>query len=213
MLDEAKDGQGLHLYFPGFQGNLAWSLDIARQRGSGPLIATDLDRDGRTDVAMAHQRVELHRVLPFEGYSFYTETAIDAYQNAGRLNYFAAGDLNHDGCGDLVVSRWSQSPVLLYGQGCSRPRIADCRYPPMRGSGLAAVGLVSPLMREHNADVGANVREGLTRGSGVEQAVRKAVSPLDQPDVRSRAGGQILWMFPSQSQTSANDITRDQVNS
>lgn len=169
VMDEAKDGQGLHLYLQDSQGNLAWSQDIARNRGSGVLVANDLDRDGRTDFAMAHSGWSYIGYYLQTDTGFTPETVIDAYQNQGRLNYFAAGDLNHDGCGDLVVSRWSQSPALLYGQGCARPRIADCRYPPMRvgGSGLAAAGgLASPLVRQHNGDVGANFRADLTRGAG-----------------------------------------------
>lgn len=168
VMDEARNDANLHLYFQDSQGNLAWSLDIARRRGSGSLIATDLDRDGRSDFAMAHSGWSYIGYYLQRDMGFTPETVIDAYQNAGRLNYFAAGDLNHDGCGDLVVSRWTQSPVLLYGRDCSRPRVADCRYPPMRtgGSDIAAAGLASPLVRQYNGDVGATVGEGLIHGAG-----------------------------------------------
>ena len=167
VLDEAKDGANLHLYFQDSQGNFASSLDIARQRGAstGSLIAADLDRDGRTDLAIAHSGWGYIGYYLQTGTGFTPETVIDAYQFQGRLNYFAAGDLNHDGCGDLVVSRWTQSPVLLYGQGCVIPRIADCRYPGV-ASGLEAAVSASPLVRHHDGDVGANAREGLTRGAG-----------------------------------------------
>jgi len=167
VMDEAKDGAGLHMYFQDSHGNLSSSLDIARNRGSGVLIAADLDRDGRTDIAMAHSGWSYIGYYLQTNTGFTPENVIDAYQNHGRLNYFATGDLNHDGCGDLVVSRWSQSPVLLFGRGCSPARIADCRLPPMRveASGVVAAGLVSPPMREHNG-VGSNVREGVTRGAG-----------------------------------------------
>lgn len=150
VLDEAKDGANLHLYFQDSQGKLAPSVDIARLRGSGTLITSDLDRDGRTDLAMAHSG------WGYIGYYLQTatglrpETVVEANQFNGRANYFAAGDLNHDGCGDLVVARSSQSPVLLFGQGCFRSRTADCRYPPMRvaGSNLTAASLASPAVRE-----------------------------------------------------------------
>ncbi|MEO6104193.1 MAG: VCBS repeat-containing protein, partial [Pseudoxanthomonas sp.] len=168
VLDEARDAANLRLYVQDSQGSLGSSLDISRNRGSGVLLAADLDRDGRTDIAMAHSGWSYIGYYLQTSTGFTPETIINANQNFGRANYFAAGDLNHDGCGDLVVSRWSQSPVLLYGQGCVRPRIADCRLPPFRveGSTVTAAGPVSPLMGEHNGDVGASVTESVARGAG-----------------------------------------------
>lgn len=167
VLDEAKDYANLRLYFQDSQGNLAPSLDIARNRGSGSLIATDLNRDGRTDLTIAHSGWGYIAYYLQTGTGFTLETVIDAYQYMGRLNYFAAGDLNHDGCGDLVVSRWTQSPVLLYGQGCTRrPPIADCRYPAeleVEASGLQATGGKFPHVDHRNVDVAANVRGGVAR--------------------------------------------------
>ncbi|MEQ1511865.1 MAG: VCBS repeat-containing protein [Lysobacteraceae bacterium] len=168
-LDEARDGANLRLYLQDSLGNLAPSLEIARQRGAGLLVATDLNRDGRSDLAMAHTGWGYIGYYLQTGTGFTPENVIEAYQFQGRLNYFAAGDLNHDGCGDLVISRSSQSPVLLYGQGCApRPRIADCRLPAVavQDSGLEAALLPSPLVRQHNGDAGTNIREGLTRGAG-----------------------------------------------
>lgn len=145
--EEAKDYADLHLYFQDPQGNLPLSsVDIPRNRGSGSLLATDLDRDGRTDLAIAHTGWSYVGYYLQAGTGFTPETLIDAYQFHGRLNYFATGDLNHDGCGDLAISRWSQSPVLLFGQGCGvRQAVADCRLPPMMAA--QAASLVSPLVR------------------------------------------------------------------
>jgi hypothetical protein len=167
VMDEAKDGASLHMYFQDSHGNLASSLDISRNRGSGVLIAADLNRDGRTDIAMAHSGWSYIGYYLQTNIGFTPENVIDVHQNHGRLNYFAAGDLNHDGCGDLVISRWSQSPVLLYGQGCSRPRVAVCNLPPMRSGGSAfAAASISPSTAEQENDMSASVTEGMTRVRG-----------------------------------------------
>ena len=196
-LDEAKDISNLHLYFQDAQGSLASSLDVARHRGSGPLIASDLDRDGRTDLAIAHSGWGYIGYYLQTDIGFTPENVVNAYQHMGRVNYFATGDINNDGCGDLVVARSTQSPVLLYGQGCAAPPMADCRYPEVavQGSGLQAAGLASSLVPQHNGSVGANVREGLTRGSGMRferngHSVRGVPSP--RYEASNRAGIRVL---------------------
>jgi len=174
VLDEARDSANLHLYFQDPEGNLTSSLDIARYNGSGSLIATDLDRDGLTDLALAHSGWGYIGYYLQTGTGFTPETLINANQYMGRKNYFAAGDLNHDGCVDLVVARWSQSPVLVYGQGCALRRIqASCRLPPeaVDDSRLEAAGLTSQLLRQHNVGGGANVSQGMTRGAGARSGL------------------------------------------
>ncbi|WP_158549170.1 FG-GAP repeat domain-containing protein [Lysobacter silvisoli] len=169
-LDEAKDYANLRLYFQDSQGNLSPSLEVARQRGSGSLIASDLDRDGRTDLAIAHSGWSYVGYFLQTSTGFTPETVVNAYQSMGRANYFTAGDLNHDGCGDLVVSRWSQSPVVLYGQGCvTRPPMADCRLPALeaRDSGVGGAGLAVPMPHQRNGDAVSYVSAERTRGTGL----------------------------------------------
>lgn len=168
-MDEARDDANIHLYFQDSQGKLATPLDIARQPGSGVLIATDLNRDGRTDLAMAHSG------WGYIGYYLQTNTGltpenvVNAYQYLGRANYFATGDLNHDGCGDLAISRSSsQSPVVLYGQGCGpRQHIAVCRLPPAPRPGTAAVAAsrISPRARQRDGDVATSLRWTLSHST------------------------------------------------
>lgn len=172
VLDEARDYASLHMYLQDSHGRLTSSREIPRLRGAGSVIATDLDRDGRTDLAFSHTGWGYIGYYIQTSTGFTPETVIEVYQHHGRKNYFATGDLNHDGCGDLVVSRWGQSPVLIYGQGCAHPRIADCRLPARRveGSGLQASNLATQLIHPLNSNTGANARESLVRGasSGIE---------------------------------------------
>lgn len=160
-LDEAKDISNLHLYFQDAQGRLGASVDIARRNGSGSLLANDLDRDGRADLALAHSGWGYIGYYLQTDSGFTPENVVNAQQYFGRVNYFAAGDLDHDGCGDLAVSRGSQSPVLLYGQGCAPPPIADCRYPEVAvtGPGLAATGSASAPVHRYAGAAGAYVAQ------------------------------------------------------
>jgi hypothetical protein len=131
VLDEARDGADLQVYLQDTQGRLGQGTALVRQRGSGTLLASDLDRDGATDLAIAHSG------WSYVGYYLQSvgrlapETVVDANQNFGRLNYFAAGDLNGDACTDLVVARGSQPIAILYGHGCvpRSGRAPDCRLP------------------------------------------------------------------------------------
>lgn len=161
MLAEARNFANLHLYLQRPDGNLAPSIEIARhQSSSGPMIATDLDRDGRTDLAIAHTG------WGYVGYYLQTdagltpETVVEAYQLHGRLNYFAAGDLNNDGCRDLAVARVSGSPVLLYGQGCVRRRVLSRPLPAIEAARPIGVttGLASPLIRPKDVENRINLR-------------------------------------------------------
>ncbi|WP_205289359.1 VCBS repeat-containing protein [Lysobacter sp. TY2-98] len=130
-LDEARDGASLQIYLQDGQGTLQPAYPMDRQRGSGALLAADLDRNGRTDLALAHNGWGYVGYYLQTSTGFTAETMISANQYHGRRNYFASGDLDGDGCGDLVVSRWTQSPVLIYGRGCvpRAPLRAMCRYP------------------------------------------------------------------------------------
>lgn len=166
--DEARDGAHLRVYLQDALGNLAQPIEIARERGasSESLIAADLNRDGRTDLAIAHSGWGYigHYLQTPTGLA--PESLVNAFNFMGRLNYFATGDLNSDGCGDLVIARTSQAPVLLYGQGCSpRPRITGRPQPAVvvDNPSAPATGLTAPLAPSHNGDAGGDGEVPLTR--------------------------------------------------
>jgi len=189
-LEEVRDGANLHLFLQDAQGKLVPAPDLVRQRGYGSLLASDLDRDGYTDIAIAHVGwgyVGYYLQTPT---GFTAENVIDARQFSARVNFFATGDLNHDGCGDLVAGRGSQSPVLMYGQGCSPGPVADCRYPEsaMPDPVLAAPSAASPVVSQRGGDAAPGpARSGDVRfgregqgGRGVSRPDRVGVRMLDR---------------------------------
>ena len=183
-LEEVRGEANLHLYLQDAQGKLVASPDLVRQPGYGSLIASDLDRDGRTDLAIAHIGWGYVGYYLQNATGFTPENIITANQYMARVNFFATGDLNHDGCGDLVVSRGSQSPALMYGQNCAPQVMADCRYPAVavQAPGAAAAGLASPLPPQRNGDARANLADAATRGAGARlgrdwRSVRDASLP------------------------------------
>ncbi|MFT3668738.1 MAG: VCBS repeat-containing protein [Pseudoxanthomonas sp.] len=196
LLDEARDFAGLRLYLQDSQGYLGPSIGVPRQRGASTssLIATDLNRDGRTDLVIAHSG------WGYIGYFLQTdtglaaETVVEAYQFLGRHNYVSTGDLNYDGCGDLVISRWTQSPVLLYGQGCSAPRVVACcsRPIPMEGSAHGGTASASSLVVQPRGDAGSGAWERAVRNARAhsnhkkEESVRSTPAPLPKPRKQAR---------------------------
>lgn len=180
VVNEARNGANLRLYMQDPQGHLASSVEIARYPSSGPMIATDLDRDGRTDLATAHTG------WSYIGYYLQTsaglapEILINAYQNMGRKDYFASGDLNHDGCVDLAIGRWSQSLVLLYGQGCAPRRVAACCAQP-RAMERAASPLV-PTSSSAGANVAGDRRPGAGARVGRNERATRDV-PYKRADI------------------------------
>ncbi|WP_408951148.1 FG-GAP repeat domain-containing protein [Lysobacter sp. Hz 25] len=80
-------------------------------------IATDLDRDGRTDLVVLHGSglgyylrttggLEAEQFVPFAGGS------------VGYVQEVAAGDLNGDGCTDIAIAAGTSGVVVYPGQNC-----------------------------------------------------------------------------------------------
>ena len=166
VMNQVGRDANLRLYTQDAEGKLRAPVEIARYSASGPMIATDLNRDGRTDLAIAHT------AWSYVGYYLQAngvlmpETLIDAYQSQGRETYFAAGDLNHDGCGDFAIARSSQPPMLLFGKGCApRGRIAACCSRPLavERSPVAVAGLASPPTRPRSGGMATSTDTGVAR--------------------------------------------------
>ncbi len=188
VLDEARVEASPRVYLQNAQGGFGPGTLLERRSGSGLLLATDLDRDGLTDIAIEHSGWGPVGYYLQTSTGFTSETAIDIYQTMGRKNHFATGDLNHDGCGDLVVAHWS-SPVLLFGQGCAPPRVTACcsRPIPVAGPAMGAA-VATPLVAARDGDSESSTGEDLTsrpHSGGVRGGRARVLSsrPAHRPNI------------------------------
>ena len=85
--------------------------------------AHDLSRNGLSDVALIHQSsnqqlpaigVLLQQSMGFQAEQLLTLPAPLIY----RMQDIALGDVNNDGCGDVLVADHNQGLLVLNGQGC-----------------------------------------------------------------------------------------------
>ena len=86
-----------------------------------PVVVTDLDRDGRADVAVLHggwNRVGIY--LQGAGGRLGSEALYPIpYASHYPPQGLAVGDFTSDGCPDVAIADYNSGLVVLHGQGCA----------------------------------------------------------------------------------------------
>lgn len=96
------------------------------------MVARDLDKDGRTDLVVAHTGwFRIGRYMQTE-HGLSTEALAPAPYNE-MAQALAAGDFDDDGCSDVAIADHSAGLVTLSGIGCARRRVES----DFNGDGIA----------------------------------------------------------------------------
>lgn len=87
----------------------------------GPMVADDINGDGRDDVVMMHISWDAIGYLQQTASGLAAETKFRMPPYTSIFNHMlgmAVGDLDNDGCRDVVVADYNYGAVVHYGQNC-----------------------------------------------------------------------------------------------
>ena len=85
----------------------------------GPMVGSDIDGNGKDDLLVIHERGNVLGYYLQETSGLQAEILTplpDAFRHGPQG--LAVGDINHDGCKDVVIANYNHGLVWLHGNGC-----------------------------------------------------------------------------------------------
>lgn len=163
----SSGGQFLYVYYQQASGErfpqASVALDFANPQWGlafNPFLAHDFDKDGSDDLMVAHQGGSAQfGLFTNDGQGLGAEVLQAAAM--GEVLDMAAGDINGDGCTDLVAGGYYNVIGVAYGSGC--------------------VGTDPALLPDLKLTLAANAH-----GATVQLATIAAVTPVQEPLVQIR---------------------------
>lgn len=164
------DGRGFYLHKQQIDGSFQSPIELPsatpKDTANTPdkAITADMNGDGRDDLVVIHNGGDLgyfeqgaqglNPEVLFEG----------LYATWTGVHGVAAGDINNDGCLDVVASNYNVGLVVFHGVGCLPPPIRVNGSQPLTRRGVAVSGsqvvpLASgPISASHTSDVSSPTR-------------------------------------------------------
>lgn len=115
----------ISIYYGAAQGGFETPVTRSTYDIPGPMLARDFNGDGKDDLVVEHNgggRVGLY-LQGDSGLGSEVLYEANASRDAASIAY---GDLNNDGCNDVVTAWLVTGATILYGDNCQRPaELAD----------------------------------------------------------------------------------------
>ncbi|NOT87850.1 MAG: VCBS repeat-containing protein [Lysobacter sp.] len=124
-IPENRPYSTVNLFMQGADGRLQAGRILPSYDIVEPLVAADLDSNGLADLATAHGGWNKFGVYLQDASGLRPEVLFDmppTYTSHYESNGMAVGDINGDGCPDIVVADYANGLVVLRGKNC-HPRV------------------------------------------------------------------------------------------